>query len=493
MKIAITGATGFVGRKLVLALQQRGHHIVALVRDVVAARSLLGADCTLARIDDDDALASAVDGADAVVNLAGTSIAQRWTRAARKRIVASRVALTRRVVDAITVASARPSVLVSVSAVGVYGDAGDTVVGDDAPAGSGFLAELGQRWEAEARRAEALGVRVALPRLGVVLGDGGMVATLLAAFRCGVGAVLGAGTQFMSVIAVDDVLRIVVLALEDSRIKGTFNAVAPTPTTQAEFSHALARHCGWRRAWLRVPGPVVKLLGGGASALVLDSQRVIPQRLQQWGFAWEHPDVHACLRQLRPASAVTIDRPTALPPVGYLANQAPQYRLKTRTVVQADPQTVFDFFSKPENLGAMTPSHMRFQITEGGGVDVEAGSRFRYRIRLRGVAIPWTTRIDAFDPTDRFIDVQLSGPYRYWHHRHDFEALPDGRTVVHDTVHFMPRLGLLGHLAQWLFVARDLNAIFEFRARAMTLRFGRGDAPSASAEHPVTEQQRSVA
>lgn len=469
----MTGATGFIGRALMLALQQRGHRITALVRDIDRARGRLGADCSLVRIDDDDALQRAIDGADGVVNLAGEPILQRWTRRARARIRHSRIGVTQRVVDAMRRASSPPGVLVSASAVGLYGDRSGTELTEAAAPGSGFAAQLCADWEAQAREAEALGTRVAIARIGVVLGeDGGMVASLAPFAAWGLAPILGTGRQHTPVIHLHDLVEQLATALEDDQWRGPFNAVAPIPTTNGELTTVLARRVGRGRPWLRIPGALLRLGAGGMARVALDDQRVVPAAALRWGFRYRYPDVHAMVAALW-GDSVAIERAEGLPSSeGYLEGQRPQYQLRSATVVDAPPEEVFDFFSRPENLGVMTPGSLEFDIRETSPLPLRPGSRFRYRIGVHGVGMGWTTRIDAFAAPRRFVDVQLAGPYRYWHHEHRFAPTGDGRTRIEDVVWYMPKGGPLGRVAHRLFVGRDLRRIFSFRERAMRLRFG---------------------
>ena len=485
MKIAMTGATGFIGRKLCLALQRRGHTVVALVRNEVAAASLLGAEATLVPIGEEPALRRAIGSADAVVNLAGAPIAQPWTKARRKRIVDSRIGVTRRVVDAIDAARNKPRVLVSASAVGVYGDRSDTRLSEEATPGKGFAAELCLDWEAEARRAEASGVRTVIPRIGVVLGeDGGALPGLSKVIQSRLGAILGSGDQYVPIIHVEDLVRLLVTAIEDPRYEGIFNATAPEPATHRQLMNALADRLGRGRPRLRVPAAIVRTLGGEATSIVLASQRAVPTRALQLGFEFDHPDLEACMAGLLDDRGLELGPADMLPSWDYLAGETPRYRLRAISVVDAPRDEVCEFFARPENLGVMTPRSMQFEILDSTDARTRTGSEFRYRIRLHGVPMPWKTRIETFEAPERFVDVQLTGPYRHWLHEHRFEALPDSRTRVTDTVWYVPRFGIFGRIAHALFVRADLRRVFGFRARAMALRFGRPEsslvAPAAS-------------
>lgn len=272
MKVAITGATGLVGSALVRALSARGDEPIVLPRD-----------CT------------ALPPADAVVHLAGAPIAVRWTAARKREMVESRVLGARRLAAAIASASPRPTVLVSASAIGAYGDRGDEVLTEDSTRGSDFLATLVRDWEAAAD--EARGVRVVQLRFGIVLSRrGGALAKMLPPFRLGVGGRLGAGAQWMSWIALDDLVRVIQFAITTSTLAGQVNAVAPNPVTNVEFSRTLAQALH-RPAMFPVPAVALRaIFGEMARQTLLASQRVSPAKLERAGFRFDHPTLDSALR-----------------------------------------------------------------------------------------------------------------------------------------------------------------------------------------------------
>jgi uncharacterized protein (TIGR01777 family) len=221
--------------------------------------------------------------------LAGESILGLWTREKRRRILESRVEGTRRLVEGIASAAVKPRVLVSASAIGFYGDTGDRIVDETSPAGTGFLAEVAQAWEAEAVKAEAMGVRVVRLRIGFVLGrDGGAMRLIRPVFRLGLGGRLGSGRQWMSCIEIADLAAMVMTCLHDASISGPVNAVMLEPVTNAEFTRAVARSVH-RPALFPVPAFALRLALGDLSHLLLDSQRVVPRVMQKMGFDWKRP------------------------------------------------------------------------------------------------------------------------------------------------------------------------------------------------------------
>lgn len=274
MKIAITGASGFLGRAITDHLRERGHTVIA-----ISLRHELKPDSFLP--------------CDAVIHLAGEPVAQRWTKAARQRIHDSRIHGTRALVDALR--TAPPSVLVSASAIGYYGSRGNNILTEDATPSSDFLGKVAVGWEQEAFAAETFGARVVVPRIGVVLGPGGgALKKMLLPFRLGLGGRLGNGKQWMSWIHIDDLTALIEFAIMNSELSGPVNAAAPAPVTNAEFTRVLARTLH-RPAIFPVPAFVLKLIFGEMSQILLGSQRVLPEAALRAGFDFRYSDLGVAL------------------------------------------------------------------------------------------------------------------------------------------------------------------------------------------------------
>jgi uncharacterized protein len=279
MNIAITGASGFIGRNLAARLRAEGHSTRA-----VSLRSGIAPD--------------AFAGCDAVVHLAGEPVAQRWTVSAKKKILDSRVDGTRAVVRALAGLDPKPSVLVSASGVGYYGSRRDEILSEDAAPASDFLGEVVLAWEREAFHAEMLGVRVVCPRFGVVLGrDGGALPKMMAPFRLGIGGRIGSGKQWVSWIHIDDLVALIAFGLLNAALEGPVNVVAPHPVTNAEFTREVARALH-RPAIFPVPGFALKLLFGEMASMLLGGQRVIPQAALAAGFQFRYPELGSALAAL---------------------------------------------------------------------------------------------------------------------------------------------------------------------------------------------------
>lgn len=299
MHVTVTGATGLVGSRLVQRLQQRGDRVTVLSRNVEQARAQLG-DVEAFAWDpsSDPAPTAALEGRDAIVNLAGSPVFQRWTTSSKQRIEDSRVHTTAHLVRGIATTTDRPSILVSGSASGYYGDTEDRPVSEDQPPADDFLGKLAQRWETAAHGAEKHGLRVTTIRTGMVLAaDGGALPVMLRPFRVGLGGWLGSGRQYVPWIHVDDEVGLMLAALDDPAYTGAINASAPNPVTNKQFSKAVGRAIH-RPVLAPAPAFALRLLLGERAAVVLDSSRMIPARAEQLGYAFAHPDLDGALTDL---------------------------------------------------------------------------------------------------------------------------------------------------------------------------------------------------
>src|SRR5215472_17272295 len=286
LRVLIAGATGFIGRALVPRLQCDGHAVVAWVRSETRALDLLGADVDIVSTSaGHDALVAALSHCDAVVNITGeTLLARRWTPARRAELRASRIDVTTQLVSAIEAASPRPRVLISGSAVGLYGDRGDDVLDETSSPRDDFLSQLCRDWEAAAERATTLGLRVVRLRTGVVIGRaGGALSQMLPPFKAGVGGPVGSGRQYFPWIHLHDLVSLIAVALRDERYTGAVNAVAPDVVTSRTFARTLGRALR-RPALLPTPTFVLRAIFGEGAVVVLASQRVEPEAARRNGF-----------------------------------------------------------------------------------------------------------------------------------------------------------------------------------------------------------------
>ena len=296
LHIVVSGAGGLIGSALVRRLTIQGHRVSRLVRRA-AGPGEIAWDPAARSLDP-----ATLEGADAVVHLSGENVGARWTTARKARIRSSRVASTRLLSETLAGLQRPPQVLISASAVGIYGDRGDEVLTEESPPGDpnrDFLVSVTREWEKAAEPARVEGIRVVHPRFGVVLSPaGGALRKMLLPFRLGLGARLGSGKLWMSWISIDDAVQAVHQALVDDGLQGPVNVTAPDPLTNRDFTRTLARVLS-RPALFAVPESALRLaLGEMAGGTILSSARVVPARLLQAGYHFGHPDLESALRHV---------------------------------------------------------------------------------------------------------------------------------------------------------------------------------------------------
>jgi uncharacterized protein (TIGR01777 family) len=299
VRVTVTGATGMIGRALVGELLARGDEVTALGRDPARARAALPAGVQAVAWPDPKgtpAPPEGLRGRDAVVHLAGERLDQRWSAPVKREVRDSRVLGTRNLVAALRALEDRPATLISQSAVGYYGPHGDERIDEKTPAGDDFLARVCREWEAEAERAEELGVRVVRTRTGVVLSaSGGALRRMLPPFRLGVGGPVASGRQYVAWVHLDDVVGAILLCLDDPRVHGPVNVTAPDPATNRELARALGRVLR-RPAVVPVPAPALRLLYGEMATTVTTGARVVPSGLRELGYRFRRPELEEALR-----------------------------------------------------------------------------------------------------------------------------------------------------------------------------------------------------
>jgi uncharacterized protein len=293
----ITGATGFLGKALVDRLLLAGHNVAYLSRRRNPKMDSRASFFLWSNPAGDRPPLETIPRIDAIVHLAGESVAQRWTPEGKRRIHSSRVLATRQLVEAIASLKHRPKTLLAASAIGYYGNRGDEVLTETSPAGAGFLADLCKEWEREADLARESGLNVVHVRIGVVLGPGGALQKMLPAFRSGLGGRLGDGHQWMSFIHRDDLMRLFEFALFNEGIPDILNATSPQPVTNADFTRALGQALS-RPAVLPVPQFALKAVFGEMAEMLLASARVVPAAPRAAGFSFEYSDLESALRHI---------------------------------------------------------------------------------------------------------------------------------------------------------------------------------------------------
>ena len=304
MKIILTGATGFVGHQLVPYLHQAGHQLTLLVRDPAKTDRLFppsafpNLTAIAYKATESGAWQDQIDGQEAVINLAGEPISERWTPPYKQAILTSRKVGTEKLVEAIAKAKDKPQVMISGSAIGYYGTSETKTFSETSNPGHDFLAEVCQAWETAAQPVQDLGVRLVIFRIGIVLGaNGGALGKMLPPFKLFAGGPLGSGEQWFSWIDRVDLVRLIDFALTETRFQGTYNATAPEPVRMNDFCQTLGQALG-RPSWLPVPDLALELLLGEAAKLVLEGQQVLPQKIATTSFDFQYPTLAASLKQI---------------------------------------------------------------------------------------------------------------------------------------------------------------------------------------------------
>ena len=301
MKIAITGATGFVGSRLVQQLHGEGNRVLVLTRNTAFAQKVFPSKAfgNLEIV----AYTPTVSGSwqdtlatcDAVVNLAGEPIGEgRWTSERKQEILNSRQLSTQKIVEAIAQANPKPSVLVNASAIGYYGTSETATFDETSPSGNDFLAQVCQAWEAEAQKVKDAGVRLVILRFGIVLGTGGALGKMITPFKLFAGGPIGSGRQWFSWIHLDDVVNLILQALSKPERSGVYNATAPNPVRMAELSQTMGQVMN-RPSWLPVPSFAIEALLGDGAMVVLEGQKVLPNRTVEEGFEYQYANLQPAL------------------------------------------------------------------------------------------------------------------------------------------------------------------------------------------------------
>ncbi|MEI7889181.1 MAG: TIGR01777 family oxidoreductase [Actinomycetes bacterium] len=299
MKITVTGATGMIGRTLVAQLKQRGDEVTVLSRNPEAAEAALGVKAVAWNPESEQAPVAVISHSEAVIHLAGESVAQRWTVKAKAGIRSSRVDGTANLVAAMRQADVKPRVFISGSAVGWYGPRDASPVTEGSSPGEDFLAQVCVDWETAAQEAVELGIRTVILRTGVVLSsNGGALSRMLPPFKAGVGGPVAGGKQMVPWIHIDDIVGLILASLDgDERWSGVFNATAPHPVSNTELSKTLGRVLR-RPAFAPVPAFAIKAMYGEMAQIVTTGQNAVPARASELGFRWRQPELESALRQL---------------------------------------------------------------------------------------------------------------------------------------------------------------------------------------------------
>lgn len=297
MKVAIAGGTGFVGSRLVERLLTEGHQVLILTRNPAYVKPAPNVEVVAYNPQESGAWQQSISGCDAVVNLAGEPIAEkRWTPEHKQEIINSRKIGTQKIVEAISKANPKPSVLVSASAIGYYGTSETATFEESSPSGNDFLAQVCQEWEAEAQKVKDTGTRLVIVRIGIVLAMGGAIGKMIPPFKMFAGGPIGTGKQWFSWIHRDDLVNLILFALQQREVEGVLNATAPNPVRMNEVSQTLGEVLN-RPSWLPVPAFALEVLLGDGAQVVLEGQQVLPKRTITQGFDYQYPSLKQALEE----------------------------------------------------------------------------------------------------------------------------------------------------------------------------------------------------
>lgn len=448
--VVVTGATGFVGRKLVLGLLKNNFSVKVITRSIATGKKKLPLPVTFVEWDSKSPLSSEVfEGAYGVIHLAGESLSVRWTPEVKKEILVSRTEGTKLVIDAINKCTVKPQVVVGTSAIGIYGDRGSELLHENSSDGQGFLADVCKAWE---NAYAAYTGRLALIRVGVVLGHGGALEKMMLPFRLGIGGKIGSGKAYLSWVHIDDLVNIYITALQNQSYQGPYNAVAPNPVQNSDFTKSLAKTLN-RPAIFPVPTFGLKILFGEMSQVVLMSQNVSSKKLLSQGFTFKFSNIDEALKDL-------------LSPLGIKGT----YTFEDYKWIQTERNKVFPFFAEAKNLESITPEWLNFKIKKLSTPDIQEGTLIDYKLKIKGIPIGWKTLIKNWKPSEQFTDTQLKGPYNTWHHTHSFYDLSSG-TLMEDKVIYKMPFGILGDVVRYLWVQHDVSKIFNHRSQVIEKLF----------------------
>lgn len=446
MRVLVTGATGFIGQRLGKALVQNGHEVVALLRKPLANLSF-PAEISLWES------AKPLKDIDAVIHLAGESIGgKRWTKERKKEILLSRTQTTEKLkaqLDAIE--GRKPTVILAASAIGFYGSRGDQWLTENFNPGEGFLAETCVHWEKALEKLANSNQRLALYRIGIVLGrEGGALKEMLPIFKKGVGAVLGDGKQWMSWVDADDLVNLFLHGMENEKVRGVFNAVSPEPVTNEEFTKTLAKQI---KTWLIPPAPkfALKVFLGEMSALVLQSQRV-KEKFSAEGFTYQNPRLVQSLKKI------------FLEVEGARGTSCSEKN--SEIWVSAKPAAVFDWLREGKNFSSLLPSAFNNKGCRMAEGKLQDGALLSYCWKWGFMPFRSRTMVVDWQEGKEFTTAQEKGPNTFWLVNHRLIPLGGG-TLVQERVLYRIPFGFLGQIFLQGLVDRKLDAICAHRVKRL--------------------------
>lgn len=448
MNILITGATGLVGRALVQKLLLEGHEVTAVTRNKEKAKNILPSNVNIIQCDlnFERIPQNKIKDIDSVVSLMGENVSYgRWSSERKKSIYRSRVDANKNLIKSIK--DLNVDVFVGASAIGIYRQSiKDELLSEDSDKESSFLANVCKDWETTYDDVSS-NIRKVVFRIGVVLDQSeGMLKKLIPIYRLGIGGPIGRGKAWISWIHIEDLVSMIIQSLNDTEVKGVYNAVAPGACQNKELSSALAKAVH-RPGIFPVPPFIIKLLYGEMGTLALNSQRLTTR----FPLDFKFNNIKEALDD------ICINK--VLPP-----HKKPSfhYRFQVSQFIPDEVDNVFDFFKEAKNLENITPPLLNFKILNQSTPDIKQGTEFNYKLKVHGLPIYWKTFITNWKVNEMFTDYQAKGPYRTWFHTHEFYKVKGGVLMI-DSVDYALPFGYFGDIfGNWL-VKKDVKKIFGYR------------------------------
>jgi uncharacterized protein len=452
MKIILTGGTGLIGRELGKALVKQGHEIVVLTREPKSSRLKTPYPHKPIYWDgESEALASeSFDGVDGIVHLAGVGIAEkRWSKSFKQRLEDSRILATKNLLKN---APKNIQFFIGSSAIGFYPEdsIANQAMKEETSAADHFFGQLCKQWEASAyEMLDQKQTRICHIRTGVVLSpQGGALAQMIPPLRTGLAGPLGNGQQIMSWVDIDDIVGIYLLAIENEKLKGPINGVAPHPVTNKKLTQLIGKRIS-RPVISPVPKISLRLVLGEFAKYLVMSQKISGEKIISFGYKFKFSDVESSLEKNIPKHKFSETR--------FLSEQ----------YVDQPLEKVFEFFSNADNLEKITPPSLQFKILSKSTDKIQVGTIINYKLKLDGILpLHWQTLITGWNPPYEFTDYQKKGPYKKWNHTHTFEKLGSG-VLMKDQVDYILPLSALGSIFAGWKVRRDISKIFNFRTQVL--------------------------
>lgn len=456
MNILIAGASGLVGKELVRSLSLTGKHKIRILtrsraeydKELSFPVEVFEWEPTKGYIDP-----KAIDDVDIVINLAGAGIAdKRWSEARKKLIIDSRVMATKVLLNEIKRTGRTPKKFINASAIGLYGSTGELDIDENSASGSDFLAETCIAWENALLKEDIEGMSSYILRLGLVLSSkGGALAKMLPAFKLGIAGKIASGSQYMSWIHIDDLVKQFEHIINNDCKDKIYNAVAPKAASNTQFTKTLGKVLK-RPTMIPLPEVAAKVILGELSVLVTQGQKVIPRNFLDLDFPFKHPNLEDALRDLLKSELK-----------GEKIFHVYQWINRT-------PEEIFDFFSDEKNLELITPESLEFKVVRKSTEAIEQDTFIDYKIKIHGIPCKWKTHISDFQKNITFVDEQMIGPYKNWKHRHNFIPL-NGGTLIEDYIEYKVPLGAIGNLITGSFIRKDITKIFSYRQKVIARTF----------------------